>query len=650
MPLEQEWNLDDENIEVICIDCFDTLLHRICSADEILNIWCRMLAGQLPFSEKTIREIWDLSRKVTAQRAEKMSMEEASFYDVALEMYVRAKELDKTFLYSIDEFVRVLKEEMARAENSRIVVNSELVAELIQQKRSKRKIVCISDFYMPGSWLYDLFKMRNIDFLFDRIYVSSDVGLRKSSGNLYGYVLHDLRAILPDITYNNLFMLGDNRLSDYSIPQKMGIQAYRFEDNAISRKINRMYHGFMKIYKSNVQCHLPFSNYSFSLFWFCRKLLSNLKKENLNEVWFFSREGKILKRFFEEYLLLCNEKGIKCHYINISRQSTFFPSLSKIDIEDFYCLKVKTVTMSLKDFLDTLGIFECCFPLLDGEYDFEKVERNFFESDIFSKLKSDQRFISVYEQERVDAKQKAIHYFRSKGICLQAEKKYAVVDIGWKGSIQDCLYKIFDGKYKILGYYYGLVGDVKITEGNYKTGLIFSDFPVRTKGYGIYRINYRMLERVLYADHGSCLKYEADKAVLKRVSKNEAELYEFVEPMQQKIIEEFGSIYDNIETERHYGNDLVAEMAILKIQTYFCVDINREKFNHIEYMDSRIDMNFGDFGNGGPFIKFKLKQIYRIAATNRVEMVQKLELILFKLKMGVLANAVGFAAKRRLIR
>ncbi len=650
MSLEQEWNLNDKNIEVICVDCFDTLLHRVCSADEVLNIWFGRISARISFSEKIIKEIWNLSRRITAQRTAKLLMEEAPFGDVASEMYVRIKALDRAFAFSLEKFVCFLKEEMLEAENSMIVVNAELVMQLMQEKKSKRKVVCISDFYMPGSWLLDLFKMRNIDFLFDRIYASSDFGLRKSSGHLYGYVLNDLRTLLPDITYNNLLMLGDNRLSDYTIPKNMGIKVYKFKDKIISQKINRMYRGLMNIYRNNIRCHLPFSNYSFSLFWFCRSLLVNLKKENLNEVWFFSREGKILKQFFEEYLYLYNEKDMKCHYLNISRQSTFLPSLSQIDSEDFYYLKAKTATMSLKDFLNSLGIFELCVPILENRYDFEKVESDFFNSRIFSKLKTDQRFLSVYEKERLDAKQKAMNYFQSKGICLETEKRYAVVDIGWKGSIQDCLYKIFDEKYTILGYYYGLVGDVKSTEGNVKTGLIFADFPVKTKGYEIYHINYRMLERLLYADHGGCLKYEADQAILKEVSREESELYEFVEPMQQIIIKEFCSIYKNIETEREYGNDLITERALLKIQTYFCLDITREKFNHMEYMNSRIDMNFGHFGNNGTSIKYKLNQIYRIAMNNRVEMVQKVEFLLFKFKLGFLADIIGSVAKYRLIR
>lgn len=650
MSLKQEWNISDRKIEVICIDCFDTLLHRVCSAHEVLNIWCRMLSEKLPFSEKKMREIWDLSRIITAQRAEKQRMEEVSFYDVALEMYARVKELYRAISLSLEEFVCFLEAEMLRAENSVIVVNSELIVKLIQEKRDKKIVICISDFYMPGSWLSELFKMRNIDFIFDRVYVSSDFGLRKSSGYLYEYVLNDLQTLLPDITYKNMVMLGDNRLSDYVIPKNMGIKVFLFNDKIVQKKINHMYHDLMNIYKDNVQCHSPFSNYSFSLLLFCKKLLINLRKENLNKVWFFSREGKILKRFFEEYLTLCNEKGIKCHYINISRQSTFLPSLSKIDVEDFYYLKTKTSTMSLNNFLNSLGILECCVPILTDEYNFEKVENNFFESKTFRKLKSDQRFISVYEKERLNAKWEAINYFQSNGICLKSKEKYAVVDIGWKGSIQDCLYKIFDGQHTILGYYYGLVGDVKSTEGNLKAGLIFADFPVKTNGYEVYRINYRMLERLLYADHGGCLKYKADQAILKKVGKRESELYKFVEPMQKKIIEEFYSIFSYIESENQYGNGLIAEKALLKIQTYFCIDITKERFNHMEYMDARIDMNFGNFDKGGSSLKYRIKQICHLANYNKVEMVQKLELMLFKFKLGIIANIIGAVAKYRLIR
>ncbi len=650
MSSGQERNLNNGNIEVICMDCFDTLLHRICSADEVLNIWCRMLSEQLPFPEKIIKEIWDLSRMITAQRARKILMEEISFYDIALEMYVRVKGLYEMIPFSLDEFICLLKENMIKAENSVIIVNSELVEKLKQKKKSIKIFVCISDFYMSGNWLYDLFKMRNIDFLFDRIYVSSDFGLRKSSGHLYEYVLSDLRTLLPGITYENMLMLGDNHISDYMIPKKMGMKAYQYNYKIIPRKINRMYSGFMNIYRNNTQSHIPFANYCFSLFLFCEKLLKELKEENLKEVWFFSREGKILKQFFEKYLSFCNEKNIKCLYINISRKSTFLPSLSEIDTEDFYYLKTKTSAMSLNDFLDSLGILARCVPILTGEYDFEKVESNFFKSNTFGRLKNDKRFISVYEEERLKARQEAKNYFRSKGLCTEPGKKYAVVDIGWKGSIQDCLYKIFDGQYILSGYYYGLAGDVRSTKNNFKAGLIFADFPVKTKGYEVYRINYRMLERLLYADHGGCLKYEANRAILKEFCKGESELYEFVKPMQQKIIEEFYSIYCGIELESQYGNDLIAEMALLKIQTYFCIDITKERFNHMEYMNSRMDMNFGDFGNEGFSARHKFQQICRIAVNNKVEMVQKLELLLFKLKLGIIAHIIGIVAKHRLIK
>ena len=36
--------------------------------------------------------------------------------------------------------------------------------------------------------------------------------------------------------------------------------------------------------------------------------------------------------------------------------------------------------------------------------------------------------------------------------------------------------------------------------------------------------------------------------------------------------------------------------------------------------------------------------------TNKIEMVQKLELMLFKFKLGIIANIIGAVAKYRLIR
>lgn len=49
---------------------------------------------------------------------------------------------------------------------------------------------------------------------FSKIFISSEIGLRKSSGNLYEYVINEL-SCKPI----NLLMIGDNIYSDVKVPK-----------------------------------------------------------------------------------------------------------------------------------------------------------------------------------------------------------------------------------------------------------------------------------------------------------------------------------------------------------------------------------------------------------------------------------------------
>ena len=80
-----------------------------------------------------------------------------------------------------------------------------------------------------------------------------------------------------------------------------------------------------------------------------------------------------------------------------------------------------------------------------------------------------------------------------------------IVDIGWKGSIQDNISRIFGPRYFVHGYYYGLKNTTE-NKWNIKKGLMFD---MRKKEYDsfVYSYDYGMLENLFVADHGPVMKY-----------------------------------------------------------------------------------------------------------------------------------------------
>lgn len=92
------------------------------------------------------------------------------------------------------------------------VPNIEMVHLLNECKKNGKKVVLISDMYLSSSNISEILKHCGI--LFDNLYVSSNYGIRKSSGKLFRKVLTELEINRKDIIH-----IGDNKMSDYYIPK-----------------------------------------------------------------------------------------------------------------------------------------------------------------------------------------------------------------------------------------------------------------------------------------------------------------------------------------------------------------------------------------------------------------------------------------------
>lgn len=96
-----------------------------------------------------------------------------------------------------------------------------------------------------------------------------------------------------------------------------------------------------------------------------------------------------------------------------------------------------------------------------------------------------------------------------------------VVDVGWKGSIQNNIYHALQNNISVHGYYIGLLSPTGLTGNNTKTGIVFSDFPDHTPFVHVYNNNRSLFEMLLGASHGSANGYFAtnsDDAIAARKS------------------------------------------------------------------------------------------------------------------------------------
>lgn len=577
-------SIDYSKVKILFVDCFDTIVFRKCKDDDVLEQWHQVMSIILGFDSELLRKTWNESISIVNQRQN--CLDESSFNEV-VENYYNRLFYGTDAYFSYDEFYSEILQKMIEIEVENDYLNQDIIEVIEEAMKNGLKIYCLSDFYLPQCAIEAIFEKLGIRYLFERIYVSSDEGCRKSTGKLYKSVLNELHLEPSDV-----MMIGDNKRSDYIIPQTIGLQAFLYKP--VKRKyVKNIYNSLADIYYKNKIEGYPLSNYSFSLFLFCKKIHEQLKKRNFSKIYFFSREGECLKQLFDVYLSLVHDESIQTCYLYVSRRSTYLCALDGLEIEQFVNLKKTFTGLSLSQFLENIGLYQ---PVLEclalkTKYKMDVVIEDFWNSEVFKSFCREEEFITLYNQLRMECRTNFLDYLLSQGINLGDD--VCVVDIGWKGTIQDNLSKLLSDN-KIFGFYYGLYGDIELSNKNQKYGLVFSSVPYPNSSSHVYSVNSRTLERVLYASHGTCLGYSKCKPVLEEFCKEENELFQFVSIVQQRVVDDFHRI-NNVISSR--VGMMYMERCFEQLHKKMILDVDRNKYRQVSFMNKRQKMSAGDSNN-----------------------------------------------------
>ncbi len=252
----------------------------------------------------------------------------------------------------------------------------------------------------------------------------------------------------------------------------------------------------------------PFADLAFSLYVFIARLHGAVAAAGVEDLFFLSREGFDLKAMFEHYDAARpgGALSLRCHYLEASRKSTFLPSLGPIDGETFEVLFRQYRRMSVADFLKSLALEEHQDEITKG-YAFASELGVVLDDQPtarpFEQLIASPSFRAVYERERGEAQRSAGGVRRVVHRRLGAEHAH-LVDVGWKGSIQDNLFRCGSDvacggeEARIRGYMIGLIAPGAMSERNEKTGLLFSNQGGLSRGFQTFNENrsLRVLQRV----------------------------------------------------------------------------------------------------------------------------------------------------------
>ena len=302
-----------KSVKVISFDLFDTLFYR-----PYLNP--NDLFYHLEMNQK--RPSYADHRIITEKNTRILSSREEIKYD---EIYD-----------NIDENFRDMKDKELCLEFNSLLLNEEIKDLYDYAKSLEKKLIFISDMYLPVRFIEKLLNKFDIND-YSALYISSDLNLTKHRGNLFKKVISDLNCNPEDILH-----IGDNKKSDFTIPKKMGIKAIHylslndsFKSSSIAKKFQ--YELFEKedpdflqrlFFKQKVnKFYINKKSVSFENYWenigyyygsFIALSYYDLLSKHYNpaedELIFVGRDGYSLKLFFDVL-----KPQWKSYYINLPR-------------------------------------------------------------------------------------------------------------------------------------------------------------------------------------------------------------------------------------------------------------------------------------------------------------------------------------------
>ena len=465
----------------LALDLWDTILRRRCHPDEVklftaqrmIFLLASLGVRQVPTPFELLRQRQDVEYCLAMQNRDQGFDDEYEIHEVlvgCLEQ-VAGKSLTQ------EEKVR-LCDALVSSEIDHEIDVSYPDQELVRFVReySADHHILISDFYMSADRISHILAAKKIPFSFDAIFVSCESRLNKKSGRLFGHVVSKL-GILP----SNLLHVGDDPHADVAMAARAGLQTYHFIggqnhrqrlDNAkffTSRDITGQSVGPLlqdrlrsqvrssdgwglgnPLFIEGVELAILFTGFALYIDEICRRT-------GVDQVHFFTREGIFFKQVFDLLQALNPYRlpPLRSRLLPVSRIATFFPSLRQISCSELMRMWSQYSEQSMQMMFSSLG--------LDTDPYLDCLHRHGLEPDeiIVSpwldqrvvELFADQDFVQLLEEERQRREQALRLFCRAKK--FGTDSKAVIVDIGWRGTIQDNLAYIFPGM-DITGIYLGL--------------------------------------------------------------------------------------------------------------------------------------------------------------------------------------------------
>lgn len=447
-----------KDYKAVSFDVFDTLLKRkVNTPEDVFQLMQLDIGEKIPNFK---------NKRINAERKARLTNNPKE---------ITLDDIYNNFSGLSDQQRDYLKKLELKFERAILVPNKSIVDLFNKCIENNKNVFIISDMYLPVSFVKEILNGLNIKG-YSKLYLSSDTHLTKRSGALFDLYLKENHLEGKDCIH-----IGDSWKSDYKEPRSREINVIhipRIVNSSTKEKLNEQYlDNFIYLNTVNKKINDPYYGFGYEKFgpflWgYVKWLHLNFKKENIKKVFFFSRDGYIMKKAYD----LLYHDDIKDKYLEVSRRSLRVPILwLNPSFENYINMISPSKLVTIQSIFDGAGLDINNYKKLLAKYNFTE-KSNFDRNEILN----DKQLRGLYTELLPEILEKSKSEYKLLQLYLRQQDvngKFAMVDIGWGGSMERYLTKTLDTlhiPHNIYGYYIGVA--------DYYTKNI-KEFPLKMKGY-----------------------------------------------------------------------------------------------------------------------------------------------------------------------
>lgn len=345
------------------------------------------------------------------------------------------------------QLLKEIKQVELSVEYEMIKINK-LMEEFYYRAVDKGNVYITTDMYLEREQVLSILDKNKITG-FEDVLISGERSANKDSGELFDILLNEVSS-------KKIVHIGDSFKGDYLRPKLKGISSILYKPYAnpyYSKEYIRtiedsVIYGMINAHPCDGENYWENVGYSILgplLAGFVGWINKMVKEDSVSSIFFLSRDGYIIKKFFTLFF----GDFIDSQYMFVSRKSAVKATIKESntirEIVDKYKFRRKERWC---DVYKRLGVSEELYSN-DKEKNVMVKRRKIYRGKYDEKLEG---FVSKIKEDSDKQREYLRRYIRE----LSLNNKVALVDVGWHGTIQDCLQDIMSKDVDFVGYYLGL--------------------------------------------------------------------------------------------------------------------------------------------------------------------------------------------------